>query len=193
MASVTDDFNRANGGLGANWTTATGSNAPTISSNKVTTGDGGFNVAFYSGVTWTNDHYAQVVAAGGSDFGGPTVRVTNNSNYYQHLTRQEAGTWSVDKVVAGAATTLASGSYAGGSATLKLTITGTAWQAFRNGSSVGSGTDAALASGKPGLRVRSATVDDFEAADNGAATVVSPRGYPLGVRRGINRRLQRAA
>jgi hypothetical protein len=54
-----DDFNRNDGGLGANWTTLTGQDAPLINGNAV--GDNtiaGFSShAMYTGITWPNDQY----------------------------------------------------------------------------------------------------------------------------------------
>ena len=57
---VTDDFNRADGGLGANWTTIAANEAPQIRSNLVedltanVTGAG----ALYTAITWPSDQYA---------------------------------------------------------------------------------------------------------------------------------------
>jgi hypothetical protein len=60
--SVTDDFNRANGGLGANWTTVTGMGAPQINANKVrpqsVTG-AAMSAAIYTGATFGANQYAE--------------------------------------------------------------------------------------------------------------------------------------
>lgn len=84
---VTEDFNRANGGLGANWTTTTGANALAIDTNQVKAGTGASDCwQFYSGVTWANDQWAQLTItalnAGAFD-GGPVVRMSAAFNGYQ--------------------------------------------------------------------------------------------------------------
>ncbi len=59
---VTDNFNRANGGLGANWTTVPGWAAPQIISNTVgASADGTESDAYWSGsYTWTAAQYSQI-------------------------------------------------------------------------------------------------------------------------------------
>lgn len=50
MATLSDNFNRANGGLGANWTTSGGFTAPAIVSNAWTNGASGVQTeALYTG------------------------------------------------------------------------------------------------------------------------------------------------
>lgn len=59
---ATDTFDRANGGLGANWTTVTGMGAPQISTNRVrSTAVGTDSRAYYNAVTWPADQYAEIV------------------------------------------------------------------------------------------------------------------------------------
>src|SRR5579863_1167033 len=58
--SVSDNFNRANGGLGSNWTTMTGTNAPQISSNLLQPGTANtVNAAFWTANSFANDQYVQ--------------------------------------------------------------------------------------------------------------------------------------
>ncbi len=59
---ASDDFNRADSGLGANWTTVTTGGNPTILSNEVrdTSVGGATSLAVYSAITWPDDQYAQI-------------------------------------------------------------------------------------------------------------------------------------
>lgn len=59
---ASDNFNRADGGLGANWTTQSGSSSPQIRSNlvEVLVAGGAAGNAIYTAITWPNDQYAQV-------------------------------------------------------------------------------------------------------------------------------------
>jgi len=93
---ATDNFSRANGGLGANWTTTTGTGdfAPTIVSEHVETSTiDGTNDAFayYTGTTWPANQYSQVkvlvdVNAGGAGAVGVICRVNNGgANLYLAL------------------------------------------------------------------------------------------------------------
>ncbi len=65
MAVYTDNFDRANGGLGANWTTITGNDAPQILTNKVYSANAaGRAAAYWSANQLGTDHYSQVELRG---------------------------------------------------------------------------------------------------------------------------------
>jgi hypothetical protein len=59
---ATDDFNRADAGLGANWTTITTSSDPQIRSNVVEdlAVAGASANALYTGISWPDDQYASL-------------------------------------------------------------------------------------------------------------------------------------
>jgi hypothetical protein len=62
MDRVFDDFNRADGGLGANWTTITGTGAPQIVGNlvqPVAVGGATGSQSLYTAITWPNTQYAR--------------------------------------------------------------------------------------------------------------------------------------
>jgi hypothetical protein len=63
--AVSDNFNRANGALGANWTAITGRTAPTISSNRVTGSD---QAARWSADAFAAAHYSEVSCAPSSNY-----------------------------------------------------------------------------------------------------------------------------
>jgi hypothetical protein len=198
--NVTDDFNRANGTLGSNWTTPTGANAFAIDTNRAIGNIGGFEWvgANYTGATFSNDQSAQVKF----DFNGSTsssgimdvhVRASNSARTYYFLQVNCAGNWFVGRQVTGTETILfdyndfpavvfadddvgkleASGS--GASIVIK---------AYRNGVQIGtdhSDTSGGIDSGNPGMALfnlgtgggsGTPVIDDFAAADLGG----SPNG-----------------
>lgn len=81
MASFSDNFNRADGSLGANWETLTGSSELVIFSNIVrsdTAGPRSAAAVSTATASFTADHEAQCVfvALGSNDYAGPGVRMS---------------------------------------------------------------------------------------------------------------------
>ena len=114
-SGISDDFNRANGGLGANWTAITDNNAPVILTNQAH-GTGGYSGARWSADAFANNQFATCYF-GGTDQTrvGPRVRVAANANTYYGVQLQygwddELGEWwgghSIFKVVNGTYTEL---------------------------------------------------------------------------------------
>lgn len=93
MASVSDDFNRANNAdAGANWTTQTGSSAMRINANQLMNiGTGTFSAEYWNANTFGDDQEASGVvgteletSTGASDLGiGPAIRmsITDETKY----------------------------------------------------------------------------------------------------------------
>lgn len=179
---ATDDFNRANGALGANWTNLV--NSFVILSNAAKPNAYGDDaVSIYSAATWPNDQYAQVNVLGigntALDIGpGVCLRAANANNFY----RITCGTTHCDvaKVVSGSYSTitdLGAGFLPGD--TLYAEIQGTTIKVFRNGVQFGTNvTDSSLSSGSAGLMYSSnasgVTVDNFEGGDFAAAGGPAP-------------------
>lgn len=158
MTTVSDNFTRANAPtLGANWSSQTASSFGIVS--NAATDQGGFSSAadFWSANTFGANQFASVVitTVNSGNWGGPIVRASNAANtYYSFETNGVSGTGNtyIRKNIAGTvteilaiATTVANGD------TLELDISGTTLTAKKNGSTVGSVTDAAISSGFPGL------------------------------------------
>jgi hypothetical protein len=97
---ATDDFNRANGGLGANWTTINTLAAPQINGNVVNANAvDSDSAAFYSARAWPVDHWSEIRDATASDDDGNqfiTVRVTAGSNTY-YLAGHYASSFGANK------------------------------------------------------------------------------------------------
>jgi hypothetical protein len=159
--SATDNFTRANGGLGANWTTTTGLPAPVISSNTVIPGgtQGSGSGAFYNGVVWPNDQYSTVTLGTLDSFGeaGSAVRISASANtqYFCQVKHQGAGvTVQLAKFVAGVFTVLASGTFTVNSGdTLTTQAIGSNISCVQNGGSTAilSAVDSSITSGNAGL------------------------------------------
>lgn len=159
---VTDNFNRANGSLGANWTDQSSPIAPHIVSNEASGNGAGVTAAFWSAQAWNSAHSSQFVYRGSAaNFAAPTVRAQAGANSWYGFFNN--GT--LQKCTAGTRVTLATftGYVAGDTA--KLTVNGTTLECFVNGGSVGSHTDASFSGGSAGIAfvagVFDATVDDW--------------------------------
>ncbi len=161
---VADTFNRADGGLGANWTTDVGT-APTIVTNAAKGNSGGYSSAHWSANTFAAAQSAQVVR-GANHYSGPAVRCSANNFYWFHSASE------VHRMVAGTVTSLGviGASVAGD--TMKLSISGSTLEVFVNGVSQGTLTDASLASGSVGIGFygTTGTQDNWE----GTGEVVAP-------------------
>ena len=85
-ATVSDNFERADGGLGSNWTTVSGTGAPQIVSNtlRVRTA-GALSSAYWSASTFGSDQFAQANLPGssGTQYGpGIAVRLSSSKGYF---------------------------------------------------------------------------------------------------------------
>lgn len=183
MTAVSDNFNRADGGLGSNWTTQTGANNPAIVSNTVQdpATDDIDAIAFYSAAAFGNDQKSQLelVSTSGSTprgFGvclrGLTDAITHY--FFVGLFNHSLGrTSQIGKVVAGSATILAFESATTWVATdiLAAQVRGTNLTLFRNGVVLLTAVDSAIAAGGAGLNifVEAGGATSDLAADNWAA------------------------
>jgi hypothetical protein len=158
---VTDTFQRADGGLGANWTTITGNSALQIASHLVEPSAANTNCgAYYSGSSFNNNQYADVVLATLADsnsFLGPEARVDNaSSNHYAPSFSGAAGTVhnvGLYKAVSGVAYLLGSNTTITPQIgdILRISCVGTDISFFQNEHLLLQETDASLASGFPGV------------------------------------------
>lgn len=182
---ATDDFNRADGPLGADWTNqTTGGQAPQIVSNAVRSGDsnvdGGY--AFWGADAFEDDQYSEVTIQLGLDssgkYLGPTVRAAQTGaslDCYIGMVIQGASA-KIFRMVDHAAfpgvevADLGAVAWADGDV-VRLEAVGTQLEMFRNGLSLGTGIDAVLTSGSAGLFTSADTdvIDDWEGGNMGDA------------------------
>lgn len=201
-ASVSDDFNRANGALGANWTDQAiggGGEVVQIVSNAISGSVGGPAVAasYYSGTAFGNDQSAQLtITVGPGMFShiGPTVRAsgTGGSATFYYLDYYPANpSMALKKRVGGSLSTIQdffSVTLTDGDV-IKISVSGSTLHAYLNGGELGSGySDGDLSSGFPGVHTNgydtSFRADDFLATGDGGGGgggTMPPRLTLLGV------------
>lgn len=180
MAVYTDDFNRANGNLGSNWTDLFIANSAQISSNQLV---GNYNnswAAYYSAGTLGNDQYSKIqittVPTGSQGF-GVAVRCSGGvgtETYYAFGC--SASSSSIEKFVSGTftllkgsiATTFSVGDY------IEVRVSGTTISGYKNGVFVDSATDSSISSGKAGVwgYLVGGTGDSWEGGDLTTVTTV---------------------
>jgi hypothetical protein len=189
VATFTDDFNRANGGLGANWTTAT--NAPSIASNVVNSAASTTSIAYVATATQTfaADQKAQVTCgsvSASARYAGAVVRMASNNGYEVYTDGSSgAGHTEIARVTAGVETVLANFALTFTSSdTIGIEAVGTTLYILKNGVRSGSTTDATYATGQPGISAYDAVgLDNFTATDGAAAAGV---GYVKRAGPGVN-------
>ena len=184
---ATDNFNRADGALGANWAEAASSytdNLPVILSNQVKAGGEGTyeNAVFYTGATFANDQYAKIkmatLPASGNSYFGALVRGSATDFVWCQYLRQSGSNKSrMYWFNAGAYTLIAqqnTTTFASGD-TIEIEVEGTTYTMFKNGVSILSGSNASTpATGKPGFSMYDVDerFDDWEGGDMVSASTV---------------------
>jgi hypothetical protein len=172
VTNRTDDFNRANGGLGANWTAiadAAHGASLAIVSNKVVVGTANNDCAsLWTADTFADDQYAEATHVAGTSDQGCIVRgrTSPNIRYYDFLSGSGGGlldaieyydgtTWNAIALSAGGS----------GSGVVRCEVTGTLITGKVNGTTKLTVTDATLSSGVPGMHLydvsNTATMDDW--------------------------------
>lgn len=193
---ASDDFNRADvnplSPVSAPWVRAqSADNTFQVLSNLCAPqAVGADSSCVYATVTWPNDQYSQATisasAGGGSATGvGVIVRGTTglpaNGSYYRAICDTSTGDTTVDKIVAGVFTNLGgaiAGTWVNGDV-VRLEIVADLLTVYRNGVSVGTRNDSAIASGAAGIAYSSTAttprLDDWSAGSIDAPAV----GYPI--------------
>ena len=156
-ATVSDNFNRANGGLGSNWTTVSGTVAPQIVSNTVQAGSAGtLNSAYWSANTFGSNQYAAASFpnSSGTNYGPAiAVRLSNSKGYilWYGNSANTVSIWRMDsssrwtQLKASAKLTIAA------TDVWKLQAVGSTLTAYQNGKQVVTTTDTHYTTGAPGI------------------------------------------
>src|SRR5689334_5826 len=156
---ASDDFNRANGGLGANWTTTTGENAPEINSNacRANPGAAGTYGARYTATSAPDDQYAEVVLGSNissvSDEGtGAACRIASGAQTH-YLEQTNTSETRLYECVAGSFTQLGSDGSTGTTGdTFRLKCSGSDISVEKNGTTIiGPTTNSSITSGNFGI------------------------------------------
>jgi hypothetical protein len=184
-ATVSDSFDRANGGLGPNWTTVAGTAAPQISGNTLHAGTAGsLNSAYWSANTFGADQFAQGTLPGssGGNYGpGLAVRLSSSKGYFLWYgnSNNTVSLWRMDSA--------SSWTQLKASGTLKITAATDVWKiqvvgstitGYQNGTQVVQATDTKITSGRPGVWLYYAAnqIDNWSGGDVGTA----PTTYSVG-------------
>lgn len=157
MASASDNFDRADGAIGANWAEDTGN--WDIASNvcvQRTTASAFYKARYTATAPATNDYYSEAVVVsptGSSQGTGVAVRMSAAANTCYGYYYYGGDNAYLSEITAGVETILDTGGAvtAATSYTARLEANGTALTGTRNGGADVSATDATLATGGWGL------------------------------------------
>lgn len=211
--ALTDDFNRADGALGANWTkeVSGGASAVAIVSNEIqmdTEWTAHRHVYVYNASQPPNDQYAQIAYTGGDSntntLCGPACRFTidGSKNGYSYTAEQDGTDGTLWRWDAGVATSInwIAAVGATNASVLKIVASAGTFIGYVDGAqknpAAGSTADATYASGYAGFNYRSnralanlGELDNFEATEPVAAgqpTIKRFGGLPhVAVNRGV--------
>src|ERR1700753_458812 len=157
-ATVSDNFDRANGALGSNWTTTPGTAAPQISGNTLHAGTASsLNSAYWSASTFGSDQFSQgtLPASSGGNYGpGLAVRLSGTKGYFLWYgnSGNTVSLWRMDSA--------SSWTQLKASSTLTVTPATDVWMiqavgstisGYQNGNLVVQATDTHYTSGSPGV------------------------------------------
>lgn len=175
---VTDNFTRANENplsQGGNWHTVTGAGAPQVVSNlcepSVTTRCASY---YDAGIAWPTDQYAETKLTSDTNsvsFLGPLVRQATGADTCYEVVAEgplnATGVLFLVKRIAGAQTTLHTATVTlAANDIIRLTVTGSVLTVQQNGTTLSAftTTDAAIASGKPGIVIQSTVIANVTCA-----------------------------
>jgi Putative esterase len=153
--AVSDDFSRADGGLGGNWTTVAGTSAPVISGGMVVAGTpGSLNSAYWSADSFGADQYAQAVlpaSTGWAQGPGIAVRLSGSTGYVLWYSGGTVSIWRMDGPASWTQLAASDSLAVTGSDVWTLEAVGSTLSGYQNGSLVVRATDSAYDSGSPGV------------------------------------------
>lgn len=185
MATASDDFNRANGAIGANWAEDNGDwNIVTNRAAQQTAGAAYYKTRYTATPPDTNNYYSECVARSDNSAiaVGPAVRCATSATatFYGYPNFGGDRMYLVE-ITAGGETLLATGgtTVSGTNYTQRLEANGSALTGTRNGGADVSATDSSLTTGGWGLMAyggisAGVDADSWNAADLAAAATSLP-------------------
>lgn len=172
---ATDNFNRADGPVGANWTLDHGTGSLQVATNEVTGGDASGQGMHWNADAFTGDHYGEMIARNDNADGGPSVRGGSSDSY---LLDNFGTLLTIYQYNGGLFDVVASQTkdYSAGSV-YRLEVSGSSLTSKEDGSTTGmpSGTDSSLTGGAPGIFSTNGWLgDDWQGDDLGGGGPVVP-------------------
>jgi len=175
---ATDDFNRANGGLGSNWTEY-GSTNRIVSNVAQGASVSADTFSKWNADTFSNDQYSKykIASTSGSMDAGPAVRIGTSGLNGCFLSTYN-GTLEFAKFVSGTFSTFGIVGTATTGDIVEIHAVGTStgnMRAFKNSVASGTGTDSAFTSGGAGFFIynSAAQIDDWEGGNVGGVAASS--------------------
>jgi len=178
--TVSDNFDRADGGLGSNWTTVSGTAAPKIVSNNLRVGTANaVNSAYWSASTFGSDQFAQASLpnSSGAQYGpGIAVRLSSTEGYFLWYgnSSNTVSLWRMDNS-SGWTQLQQSGplTVSPSSDVWMIQAVGSTISGYQNGKLVVQATDTKITSGSPGvwLYYPSDQIDNWSGGDVATYTV----------------------
>ena len=151
LNSAYDNFNRANGAIGANWNVTL--NGLNVSSNNIQgTASAVNNVGLWTANSFSGNQFAEATITalnGTTDFPGVAVNMSGTNNWY--YCTEDSTTLFLQKDIAGVVTNTSSAVSAAVGDVLRVENNGGTITCYRNGASALTITDSALTSGSPGI------------------------------------------
>jgi len=150
--SAYDNATRANGAIGANWTVTSG--GINVASNSFQ-GTGATNAAFWNVNPFAADEFAEATVTAlnaGSDFIGPSVRVSSGGNWYSCV--ESNASLIFQRNVGGTITNVVTQAITGAVGdVLRIEAQGSAVKCYQNGALLITQTDSNLSAGSPGMEL----------------------------------------
>ncbi len=155
--TVSDNFNRANGGLGSNWTTVKGANAPAIVNGVLQPGTANaMNSAYWSANTFGTNQYAQanLPASSGTNNGpGIAVRLSNSTGYFLWYgnSPNQVSIWRMDSATSWTQIAASGNLAIAPTDVWMIQANGSTISGYQNGNLVVKVTDKKFTTGSPGV------------------------------------------
>lgn len=176
--TVSDNFNRSDGGLGSNWTTITGTQDPEIINNLVKvpiSKNASLQSAFWSSNSFSNNQYVQAIFPNNPNliaYGpGIGVRLADSRGYilWWGNNADKVTIWRMDSALSWTQIAASNSLTISNTDLWKLTAVGSTLKGYQNGNLVVQTTDATYSNGNPGvwLYYNSNQLDDWSAGDIG--------------------------
>lgn len=172
---ATDDFNRANGAVGSNWTAALNESISLIASNVLQGDASTGNTSYWSADTFDNDQWAEADATLGTVYSEVhvDVRSSGSGRYMFAWTTDASGTYDIIYYNGSTFTSIATaktGVGTTGTRKLRVEVVGTTITGYVDGVEQVTATNSGLTSGSPGLgqyrdNNTGGTLDNFSAGD----------------------------